>query len=1182
METFKIANIEWIKLKEIGDKTLVLANDIPYYSYFDQYSNNYENSELEMFLNSDFADLLTDAGFDYTKIANGIWPLTKGQYSLYAKNLPPTSSVFFLRSVGSKDYFVQAVNPNGEVIDVSITETCGIRPAFMVDTKYLETFIVEQEKLQIIREIEEKEQKKREEEERLRAEEEAKILAEEQRRYEEEQARLEQLRLEKEKEAERLRLEQETAIKEKAEQLQKEREKLLSENSQIKEQLDKLISEKIQKEKQEEERRRKKEEEKLKTEQLKKEQEAKFSEFDFDVDSFRLDDIVSELSKTTSPKKKKKKKKKKKNSNSSTENIQTQQPIPPQQQPQKSPQPQKPKQLPKEEIADDPILVEDIDIDYSNDTTETIENVKNEILNNINKNKDNDLPNISPDSHQENLYKEEKNEKENKEINTEEKILEKIPEEKETDKYKETDNKKENNKEKIGTNDIVIIKDDKQDNNKEDEKDDENDKPTTISLDNLKSSKKLRAEHNIDKPKSKQNESVEINKNTDAVNNLDNKHNNTNNTNNTNNKSNNRTNIKQKEQCTDKQQNIIKEHKEDKAPINTFPTPVISVKKPSTAISSLIKNSLTSTINSTQDENTNSQNNIKNPQNNIKKSQNANQNKISPNNSGSNKKDNHNIPNNTSNIVPKDNITISENHAGPEYISENGKTEEANISKKNIINIKEDSTTDEIDIVENKDSIKITADTDETNVNGSLNVADSIDSSGSNMPEVPKEIPESEADKRIIIATAEDEANINDIPIESNEAFESNFTKSLIRYNIKENKSDRETFDAKIESNLVPEKNNFDTNVDTENNFVSNVSNEDSKTTKENIENTVIDSTIIEEKISSALEVGPTDSNISETAISDNLDNNHKIQEEIENIDILSEEFGKDIVGDELSSKEINGNIEDYNDEVIFVNPELISSFINSDNITGSEYDVSINMTEAVYIPENLAQKIKSDNKKEKKKSKKLDSEINTPFVSSPASHKQEINEEKTKEKEENNTGKITEKTYPDYSMPTETPVIQHKEKPKNTWVCSCGTENMGKFCMDCGNPKPEPWTCTCGVVNKGKFCMECGRKKGQIDEEEVIEISERITTKPVEQIPIKKNLPSSSTQQKKTSTPAARNIPTEVTKEIKRRDNSTYNENNKIIRKGQNFILNYLGVGDEINDDKPSMADIVNYYSNK
>lgn len=52
---------------------------------------------------------------------------------------------------------------------------------------------------------------------------------------------------------------------------------------------------------------------------------------------------------------------------------------------------------------------------------------------------------------------------------------------------------------------------------------------------------------------------------------------------------------------------------------------------------------------------------------------------------------------------------------------------------------------------------------------------------------------------------------------------------------------------------------------------------------------------------------------------------------------------------------------------------------------------------------------------------------------------------------------------------------------PENGWTCACGTTNTGKFCANCGSPKPEQpvgWTCSCGAVNKGKFCAECGKPK--------------------------------------------------------------------------------------------------------
>ena len=52
---------------------------------------------------------------------------------------------------------------------------------------------------------------------------------------------------------------------------------------------------------------------------------------------------------------------------------------------------------------------------------------------------------------------------------------------------------------------------------------------------------------------------------------------------------------------------------------------------------------------------------------------------------------------------------------------------------------------------------------------------------------------------------------------------------------------------------------------------------------------------------------------------------------------------------------------------------------------------------------------------------------------------------------------------------------------PAGGWTCACGkTGNTGKFCAECGKPKPaaDGWTCACGAVNKGKFCAECGKPK--------------------------------------------------------------------------------------------------------
>lgn len=54
-----------------------------------------------------------------------------------------------------------------------------------------------------------------------------------------------------------------------------------------------------------------------------------------------------------------------------------------------------------------------------------------------------------------------------------------------------------------------------------------------------------------------------------------------------------------------------------------------------------------------------------------------------------------------------------------------------------------------------------------------------------------------------------------------------------------------------------------------------------------------------------------------------------------------------------------------------------------------------------------------------------------------------------------------------------------------DSWTCSCGAVNTGKFCSECASPKPAPagqWTCSCGTVNTGKFCSECASPKPAAD----------------------------------------------------------------------------------------------------
>jgi len=52
------------------------------------------------------------------------------------------------------------------------------------------------------------------------------------------------------------------------------------------------------------------------------------------------------------------------------------------------------------------------------------------------------------------------------------------------------------------------------------------------------------------------------------------------------------------------------------------------------------------------------------------------------------------------------------------------------------------------------------------------------------------------------------------------------------------------------------------------------------------------------------------------------------------------------------------------------------------------------------------------------------------------------------------------------------------KQPDVETWTCTCGTQNTGKFCSECGKSRIQGWVCSCGHVNKGKFCSECGKKK--------------------------------------------------------------------------------------------------------
>lgn len=56
---------------------------------------------------------------------------------------------------------------------------------------------------------------------------------------------------------------------------------------------------------------------------------------------------------------------------------------------------------------------------------------------------------------------------------------------------------------------------------------------------------------------------------------------------------------------------------------------------------------------------------------------------------------------------------------------------------------------------------------------------------------------------------------------------------------------------------------------------------------------------------------------------------------------------------------------------------------------------------------------------------------------------------------------------------------VNQQAASSNSWTCSCGATNSGKFCTECGAKQPSAgWTCSCGATNTGKFCSECGAKQ--------------------------------------------------------------------------------------------------------
>ena len=58
--------------------------------------------------------------------------------------------------------------------------------------------------------------------------------------------------------------------------------------------------------------------------------------------------------------------------------------------------------------------------------------------------------------------------------------------------------------------------------------------------------------------------------------------------------------------------------------------------------------------------------------------------------------------------------------------------------------------------------------------------------------------------------------------------------------------------------------------------------------------------------------------------------------------------------------------------------------------------------------------------------------------------------------------------------------MAQNQAKGADGWKCSCGANNTGNFCQNCGSKKPASsgWICSCGETNTGNFCQNCGSKK--------------------------------------------------------------------------------------------------------
>ena len=76
---------------------------------------------------------------------------------------------------------------------------------------------------------------------------------------------------------------------------------------------------------------------------------------------------------------------------------------------------------------------------------------------------------------------------------------------------------------------------------------------------------------------------------------------------------------------------------------------------------------------------------------------------------------------------------------------------------------------------------------------------------------------------------------------------------------------------------------------------------------------------------------------------------------------------------------------------------------------------------------------------------------------------------------------------FPQQGGFTPSPMPQPPQIRQDGWQCACGVVSYGRFCHECGQPRPAAaqnqscmsdsngWPCACGEMNQGRFCHECG-----------------------------------------------------------------------------------------------------------